>query len=142
MPFIIGSTTPIIAFVAIAASTAFPPRSSMRTPACAASGDSAATIPPRDITIDRPCPRSCAKIPAVAIIINVTIDPQTRAFRIFSPLLEAWFFTSRALYRGRTAPASAQKSPPNAGPLATDQALARLLALWRFHVHQSVLGIH
>ena len=39
MPFIIGSTTPIIAFVAIAASTAFPPRSNILAPACAASGD-------------------------------------------------------------------------------------------------------
>ena len=45
MPLDIGATTPITAFVAMAASTAFPPRSSMRAPACAASGDSAATIP-------------------------------------------------------------------------------------------------
>src|SRR5580704_13086893 len=58
MPFIIGSTTPIIAFVAIAASTAFPPLSKILTPACEASGDSEATIPPREITIDRVCPRS------------------------------------------------------------------------------------
>ncbi len=58
MPFIIGSTTPIIAFVAIAASTAFPPLSRIRTPACAASGDSAATIPFFETTIDRVCPRS------------------------------------------------------------------------------------
>src|SRR5438034_9522089 len=59
IPFIIGSTTPIMAFVAMAASTAFPPCSRMRTPACAASGDSAATIPFREITIERAWPRSC-----------------------------------------------------------------------------------
>src|SRR3984893_62965 len=68
----------------------------MRPPACAASGDSAATIPPREITIDRPCPRSCAKIPGVAIISNVTVDPQTRAFRIFSQLLQSLGFSRRA----------------------------------------------
>src|SRR6516225_10765618 len=62
MPFIIGSTTPIMAFVAMAASTAFPPPSRMRTPAAAASGDSAATIPPLDITTDRPWVRSCALV--------------------------------------------------------------------------------
>src|SRR5215471_7065858 len=60
IPFIIGETTPIIAFVAIAASTAFPPRSRIRAPACAASGDSAATIPCREITIERAWDRSCA----------------------------------------------------------------------------------
>ena len=54
MPSDIGATIPIIAFAAIAASTAFPPCSSISTPACAASGDSAATIPLREITIDRP----------------------------------------------------------------------------------------
>src|SRR5262245_10742927 len=59
MPFIIGSTTPIIAFVAIAASTAFPPLSRIRTPACEASGDSDATIPPFATTIERAWVRSC-----------------------------------------------------------------------------------
>src|SRR5579872_2248257 len=48
MPFIIGSTTPIIALVAMAASTALPPLSRIRTPACDARGDSLATIPPRN----------------------------------------------------------------------------------------------
>src|SRR5277367_6029558 len=67
IPFIIGSTTPIIAFVAIAASTAFPPLSKIRTPACEASGDSEATIPPREITMDRVCPRSC---PSTSQLVN------------------------------------------------------------------------
>ncbi len=60
MPFIIGATTPIAALTAIAASTAFPPRSRILTPACAANGDSAATIPLREITIERAWDRSCA----------------------------------------------------------------------------------
>ena len=62
MPFIIGETTPIMAFVAIAASTALPPRSRMRAPACAASGDSAATMPLREMTMERACERSCAVV--------------------------------------------------------------------------------
>jgi hypothetical protein len=62
MPFIIGDTTPIMAFVAMAASTAFPPCERILAPACAAKGDSAATIPPREITIDRICERSCALV--------------------------------------------------------------------------------
>src|SRR2546430_477212 len=68
----IGPPTPITAFAAIAASTAFPPRSRMRTPASAANGDSAATIPFREITIDRPCERSCASTfcPAVKITME------------------------------------------------------------------------
>src|SRR5271156_2346209 len=59
MPFIIGATTPITAFVAIAASTAFPPEPRIAAPAWAANGLSAATMPPRDITTERPCVRSC-----------------------------------------------------------------------------------
>ena len=45
IPLDIGAMTPIMAFTAMAASTAFPPRSRISTPACAASGDSAATMP-------------------------------------------------------------------------------------------------
>src|SRR5262249_1207892 len=44
----------------IAASTALPPFSKMCAPACDASGDSEATIPLREMTIDRACPRPCA----------------------------------------------------------------------------------
>src|SRR5208282_662709 len=74
MPFIIGDTTPIIALVAIAASTALPPDSRIRTPACAASGDSAATIPFCEITIDRACDRSCAPArPAPTTLAPVTL---------------------------------------------------------------------
>ena len=67
MPFIIGETTPIMALVAIAASTALPPDSRIRTPACAASGDSAATIPFSEITIERFCDRSCVLLVPAAI---------------------------------------------------------------------------
>jgi hypothetical protein len=45
MPFIAGSITPTAAFVAIAASTALPPRSRISVPARAASGCDEATIP-------------------------------------------------------------------------------------------------
>ncbi len=45
MPIDIGSVTQRTAAAAIAASTAFPPRSSARTPAQAASGWLVATIP-------------------------------------------------------------------------------------------------
>src|SRR5215471_11383386 len=60
IPFIMGSTTPIIAFVAMAASTALPPLSRIRTPASEASGDSEATMPPLATTIDRACVLSWA----------------------------------------------------------------------------------
>src|SRR5712691_3523714 len=60
MPSDIGATRPIMALAATAASAPVPPRSSTATPACAASGDSAATIPYREIAIERACPRSCA----------------------------------------------------------------------------------
>ena len=45
IPFIIGSTSPSVAFAAIAASTADPPRSSICTPAIDASGWLDVTIP-------------------------------------------------------------------------------------------------
>ena len=74
MPFIIGSTTPIAAFAATAASTAFPPRARIAAPACAAKGLSAATIPPREITIDRVCVRSCADAGAAVARIAMEIS--------------------------------------------------------------------
>src|SRR5713226_8994907 len=67
MPLDIGATRPIMALAATAASTAVPPRSSTATPACAARGDSAATIPYREIAIERACPRSCASSSPVVI---------------------------------------------------------------------------
>src|SRR6185503_1899147 len=54
MPFDCGSTSPMTALAAIAASTALPPRSSTWTPARAASGWLAATIPYFVATRDRP----------------------------------------------------------------------------------------
>jgi hypothetical protein len=45
MPLAVGSTTVSAAAVAIAASTALPPRRSMASPACAASGWPVATTP-------------------------------------------------------------------------------------------------
>ena len=61
MPFIMGSTTPIAALVATAASIAFPPRARICAPACAARGLSAATIPYRVIVMERAWERSCAR---------------------------------------------------------------------------------
>src|SRR5271170_1161969 len=60
MPFIMGSTTPIMALAVMAASTALPPFSRTRTPAWAARGDSAATIPFLEMTMERDWERSCA----------------------------------------------------------------------------------
>ena len=54
MPFISGSTRPITAFAAIAASMALPPRSRTWTPARAASGWLAATIPYLVAIFERP----------------------------------------------------------------------------------------
>jgi hypothetical protein len=48
-----GSTTPMTALVAIAASMALPPWAKMVAPACAANGLSAATTPLREITMER-----------------------------------------------------------------------------------------
>ena len=54
IPSHIGATTVITACVAIAASMALPPRARIAAPACDASGDSEATIPDCEITIERP----------------------------------------------------------------------------------------
>ena len=54
MPLLCGSTSPITALAAIAASIALPPRSRIWTPACAASGWLAATMPYFVATFDRP----------------------------------------------------------------------------------------
>jgi hypothetical protein len=50
----VGSINPIVAFAAMAASTALPPRSRICTPARAASGWLAATIPNVVATMERP----------------------------------------------------------------------------------------
>ena len=54
MPLLCGSTRPITALVAMAASTALPPRSRICTPARAASGWLAATMPYFVATFERP----------------------------------------------------------------------------------------
>ncbi len=58
MPLFMGSTTPMAASAAIAASTAEPPRARICAPACAASVWLVATMPSRVITIDRAWLRS------------------------------------------------------------------------------------
>src|SRR5918994_4412134 len=61
MPLPVGSMRPMVAFAAIAASTALPPRSRIATPALAASGWLDATIPYRVATIERPTTgRACS----------------------------------------------------------------------------------
>src|SRR5262249_54233975 len=99
MPFIIGSTTPIIAFVAIAASTAFPPLSRIFTPACDASGDSDATIPPFDTTMDRACVLSCA-FAATAQEHNATNI--TNAISLDALRLATWLMASPVETNSRT----------------------------------------
>jgi hypothetical protein len=54
IPFMCGSTSPITALAAIAASIALPPRSRICAPALAASGWLAATIPYFVATFERP----------------------------------------------------------------------------------------
>src|SRR5271155_458162 len=109
MPFIIGSPTPLIALAVIAPSTALPPRSRTRTPACEARGDSVATIPPREITIDRACPRSCARTNVADNAATQTRPHKYFGFFIFSraswpdefPIARRFHVTSgsAALYR-------------------------------------------
>src|SRR5580698_10281396 len=60
MPFMSGSNTPSTALVAIAASTAEPPRDRISAPACEACTWLLATMPYGEITIDRAFVRSCA----------------------------------------------------------------------------------
>ena len=59
MPQLIGSTTPIIALAAIAASAALPPALSTSSPACDASGWLVATMPFLAITTERLWPAIC-----------------------------------------------------------------------------------
>src|SRR5260370_13761578 len=61
IPLIVGSTRPITALVAMAASTADPPRARICAPACDASVCSAPTIPRCVMVIERACERSWAK---------------------------------------------------------------------------------
>ena len=75
-PSFMGATSPIIAFVATAASIALPPSSSMRAPTCDASTLSDATTPAVELTMERDCERSCAS----ADVASVTrITPVERA---------------------------------------------------------------
>src|SRR6185369_6647874 len=59
-PLLIGSTTPSAALAAIAASIAEPPRARICAPACEASVWLVATIPWREITMERASDLSCA----------------------------------------------------------------------------------
>src|SRR5271168_1929668 len=86
MPFIMGATTPIMALVAMAASTALPPCSRTCTPACAASGDSAATMPFLEMTMERAWPRSCAEVTPAETHVAVASVSKTRAL-LFSSIL-------------------------------------------------------
>src|SRR5262249_52797217 len=76
-PLLLGSTTPITAFVAIAASIALPPRSRICTPARTASGWLVATRPYRVATFDRPTrTRGCGDgFGAVALAAGVAGGP-------------------------------------------------------------------
>jgi hypothetical protein len=66
MPLLIGAIRPIAAFVATAASIAFPPCSSTSAPMREARECSVATIPNWEITIERACERSCAVAESMA----------------------------------------------------------------------------
>src|SRR5579863_5468342 len=62
IPSLFGSTTPSTALAAIAASIADPPRARICAPACEAKVWLVATIPWREITIERACVRSWASV--------------------------------------------------------------------------------
>src|SRR6266849_6182872 len=82
IPLLIGSTTPSAALAAIAASIADPPRAKTCAPACEASVWLVATIPCREITIDRASDLSCA---SEGIVNQMNRRPIT-AFRLFAGL--------------------------------------------------------
>ena len=87
---LIGSTTPSAALAAIAASMAEPPRSRTWAPACEARVWLVATMPWREITMERASDRSCAledmekrverkPIAAVSFIELAIIAPSARS---------------------------------------------------------------
>ena len=85
MPFMWGATRPMTAFAATAASAADPPRARIIAPACAASGLSAATIPCRDVTTDRPCERPSWAINSVlSIVIPKQKHARIHVFRVLA----------------------------------------------------------
>src|SRR5579859_5411369 len=57
----------------------------MCAPACEASGDSDATIPPREMTIDRACPRPCG-VCAILGTLATNSSAQPTKHRVFIPL--------------------------------------------------------
>src|SRR5438477_5151163 len=82
MPFIIGATSPMAALAAIAASMALPPRSSIATPARVPIGCSAATTPYWEITIERACERSWARISPAEVAISAAVISAIRHVRM------------------------------------------------------------
>ena len=82
MPFIIGATRPMAALAAIAASTALPPRSSIATPARVPIGCSAASTPYCEITIERACERSWARISLAEVAISAAVISAIRHVRM------------------------------------------------------------
>jgi len=78
----------------------------MRTPAWAASGDSAATIPCREITIERPCERSCANaFSPKEVPITHTIQAHQAILR-FTKSLRFGNFEVAASHWNQTPPAN------------------------------------
>ncbi len=91
MPHPVGSTSPSIAFKAMAASTALPPALSMSSPTCVASGWLVATMPCVPMTSEReanglPVGRSkpCGNV--VTLAITASIKRVRRCMHISGPL--------------------------------------------------------
>src|SRR5271169_233503 len=83
MPFMSGSITPSTALVAIAASTAEPPRDRISAPACEACTWLLATMPYGEITMERALVRSCAN-PETPRAISKKQGRDQRIFHLLS----------------------------------------------------------
>src|SRR3990172_3540765 len=86
IPFPVGSIRPMVAFAAMAASIAFPPRSRIRTPAPAARGWLAATMPYFVATTERP---TTGPWPEAIVAASNNVHTRRSSF-MTSPLRFPW----------------------------------------------------
>ena len=119
MPFDIGSTTPITALAAIAASAADPPRASTCAPACEASVWFVATIPWRVITIERACARPAHK----HFVCDASINAASIAHLTQTPMASPFYSENR----GQPARFQGLRTGETAGPTCYGFDTARYL---------------
>src|SRR6185295_8658599 len=129
MPLPVGSISPIVALAAIAASIALPPRSRIWTPARAASGWLAATMPNVVATTERPTTgpfgrvesrSSCATIPGPASVRTKAVA--TAACRTFIRTLRERILPARGRVGGKAGRAGGIAPPARpARPVTSGQ---------------------